>query len=394
MPKKKLLICIEGLAMNGVMTSFKNFIQMLDREKFEIYVFSYTQSGPYWKECIPSDVIVLPEMPHYKIAKECSKEAFAFAFSKGYWLLGLKRLAYSVLSRFSKKVKPSFLHLKGPCIPGEYDIAIGYAPTTLFTIVQDKVCAKKRIIWQHSDYRYCPEEWQFARFDKLDALVCVGKGIEDLTRRDYPVLKDRLFTIHNIVDLSHIVSNAEKPLTLKRLPQVFRLVTVGRFCYQKNQLFICEVAKMLKHRNYHFEWLLVGDDTYEYGQDMHRRCEELDVEDVVKFVGQHQNPHPIVKSADLAVIPSNFEGWGLTVTEAVAIDVPVLVSDIPVFHEQCAPDDIVQLDAGLFADAIAKRFDALLNGQALPCNKDCLRLVSKDFVRFEFEEMLKAISAI
>lgn len=42
---------------------------------------------------------------------------------------------------------------------------------------------------------------------------------------------------------------------------------------------------------------------------------------------------PLYHAADALVFPSVKEGWGLVVTEALATGLPVLASDLPVFHE-------------------------------------------------------------
>lgn len=394
MKKNKLLLCLEELQLNGVRSSFLEFLKIIDRDKFEVCLFAYTHSGPYWKEVYTYADKVLPEIPDYKIAREYSFKALKFAFLHGYWKLGLKRLIYPILNRMGCNVNTYTLIFQGPEIPGEYDIAIGYVPTSLFNVIQYKVNARKRIIWQHSDYRYDVQEWKFAHFDKLDALVCVGKGIESLLRHDYPELKDKLFTVHNVLDYSSVVDKAKCTLLFPKREGVFRLVTVGRFSPQKTQLIIPNIAKIIKKLGYKFEWLLIGDDTEKYGKKVHQLCMENNLLDVIKFLGKQSNPHPIVKSADIVIVPSTFEGWGLVVTEAIALGVPTLVSDIPVFHEQCKPNDIIPLDENIFARAIVERFDKLLKGEKLFVNTECLSLVTFENVKKEFENVLCKIGVL
>lgn len=394
MKKIKLLLCLEELQLNGVRTSFLEFLKVIDREKFEVYLFAYTHGGPYWNEVYAYGDKVLPEIPDYKIAREYSFKALKYAFMHGFWRLGFKRFVYPILGRIGCRVNTSTLILNAPQIPGEYDIAIGYVPTTLFYIIQYKVNARKRIIWQHSDYRFDTSEWKFAHFDKLDALVCVGKGIENLLRHDYPELEGKLFTVHNILNVLNIVEKSKGELLYPKEDGVFRLVTVGRFSPQKTQLIIPSIAAIIKKLGYKFEWLLIGDDTDHYGKKVHKLCEKENLLNEIKFLGKQNNPHPIVKSADLVVVPSTFEGWGLVVTEAIALGVPTLVSDIPVFYEQCSTDDIIPLDAKMFAYAIAKRFDRLLAGEKLFVNFECLNLVTFENVKSEFEYILQKINVL
>jgi glycosyltransferase involved in cell wall biosynthesis len=49
--------------------------------------------------------------------------------------------------------------------------------------------------------------------------------------------------------------------------------------------------------------------------------------------------HEWYRSADALAFPSTKEGWGLTVLEAMAADLPVVSSDIPVLREYLTPDE-------------------------------------------------------
>jgi glycosyltransferase involved in cell wall biosynthesis len=55
----------------------------------------------------------------------------------------------------------------------------------------------------------------------------------------------------------------------------------------------------------------------------------------VRLVGyiEHRDKFPLMRSARAFVFPSFAEGFGLPVAEALALGVPTLVSDIPIFHE-------------------------------------------------------------
>lgn len=60
------------------------------------------------------------------------------------------------------------------------------------------------------------------------------------------------------------------------------------------------------------------------------------------YVG-HRDKFPLMRSARAFVFPSLAEGFGLPVVEALALGVPTLVSDVPVFREVAGP-------AALYAD--------------------------------------------
>ncbi|MCW5198038.1 glycosyltransferase [Clostridium perfringens] len=52
------------------------------------------------------------------------------------------------------------------------------------------------------------------------------------------------------------------------------------------------------------------------------------------LLGSKSNPYPYIKSCDIYVQPSIWEGFGITVSEAKILNKPIVVSDIPEFIEQ------------------------------------------------------------
>ena len=46
------------------------------------------------------------------------------------------------------------------------------------------------------------------------------------------------------------------------------------------------------------------------------------------------NPYKYIKNGDIYVQPSRFEGYGITIAEAKALNKPIVASNIPEFKEQ------------------------------------------------------------
>ena len=98
------------------------------------------------------------------------------------------------------------------------------------------------------------------------------------------------------------------------------------------------------------------------------------------------NPMPWVKSADVIVIPSRFESWGMTVSEALCLGKAVITSDIPVFKEQI-PDCVNGVMCHISPNNLANTIEHVLvdedfrqkienNAMHYPYTK---RVVSKEF---------------
>ena len=52
----------------------------------------------------------------------------------------------------------------------------------------------------------------------------------------------------------------------------------------------------------------------------------------ISFHGQHNHPWSLVNADDLLIVPSDYEGDGLVVIEALLNGIPFLLSDIPDFR--------------------------------------------------------------
>lgn len=111
---------------------------------------------------------------------------------------------------------------------------------------------------------------------------------------------------------------------------VFRIVQVGRLVHEiKGQDLLIEACNRLIHEEGHTEIRLdfIGDGaSLDYLRGL---VEEKGLDSYIRFLGA-QPPSYIemhLKDYDLFVQPSRWEGFGLTVAEAMAARVPVLVAD-------------------------------------------------------------------
>lgn len=103
--------------------------------------------------------------------------------------------------------------------------------------------------------------------------------------------------------------------------------SVGRLCYQKNQMFLVEMmAGLLKKRsNVKFKLLLVGEG--EMRQALERRVSDLEITEDVIFYGTTNETPAMYSAMDLLAFPSLFEGLGIAAIEAQTNGLPVLCSE-------------------------------------------------------------------
>lgn len=129
--------------------------------------------------------------------------------------------------------------------------------------------------------------------------------------------------------------------------QVFRLISTGALRLQKNYPFIIKAFTALRNENI---------ELHIYGSGpLMSVLQKLINKNGVKVVlkGEVKNIHEVLPQYDAFVMASIFEGFSLAVLEAMAVKLPLLLSDIDSFNEQCA-DTAVYFDLTNEDDFIKK----------------------------------------
>ena len=148
---------------------------------------------------------------------------------------------------------------------------------------------------------------------------------------------------------------------------------------------LLKVVKRLNNDGLQFELWLVG-----YGKDeekLKRFTAENNLTNV-KFLGKQKNPYKYMKNADLYVCSSKYEGFNLTVAEALFLGTPVLSTDCT------GPREI--LDDGKYGMLVDNSEDGLYNGILRLINqKDLLKEYrTKAIERQSFFDESRIISQI
>ncbi|MHB1510721.1 MAG: glycosyltransferase [Acidimicrobiales bacterium] len=104
-------------------------------------------------------------------------------------------------------------------------------------------------------------------------------------------------------------------------------------------------------------YLHVGDDSNATGVDEHNLAASLGLGDRVRFLGTLEDVSRVLHAADLFVMPSHYEGLGLSAAEAVATGTPTLVTPVPGLRDLAALSsaiDTVEAEPVALAEAIAR----------------------------------------
>ena len=98
-----------------------------------------------------------------------------------------------------------------------------------------------------------------------------------------------------------------------------------------------EIAKILKNRDINFKWSMLGfvsKKEEEYYQNILNIIKEYNLEKNLIFMGAHENPYKYLNCADINILLSKNEAWGLVITEAKALCIPSIASNNSALKEQ------------------------------------------------------------
>jgi colanic acid/amylovoran biosynthesis glycosyltransferase len=108
------------------------------------------------------------------------------------------------------------------------------------------------------------------------------------------------------------------------MPEVSRLVCVGRLCEQKGQLLLIEAAKNLHEQQVNFELILAGDG--EMRSEIEALIAQYGLQNKVIITGwiSSAEVRSIILSSQVLVLPSFAEGLPVVIMEAMSLRRPVI----------------------------------------------------------------------
>lgn len=154
--------------------------------------------------------------------------------------------------------------------------------------------------------------------------IAVSNAVGQFLENELRVPRKRFSVVPNTIEqIQNEVTPAERaPLGLKQ--DDFVILVVGRVDHQKGpDIFLKAMAKLTeKHPRIRAIW--AGDGPLL--TDMETRAKDLKIDHVVSFLGVRTDVPALLKTSNLFVLPSRFEGLPLVLLEAMGAGTPVVAS--------------------------------------------------------------------
>lgn len=274
----------------------------------------------------------------------------------------------------------------------KFDVEIGFFRGLSVKIISGSTNPRSvKLAWVHSDFKHCQgiannfKSMAAVRkaYGKYDRIVCVSDrakesfeeviGLAEKTTRIY-----NLLPVEKIRALGGETCPAEKKKTT--------ICSVGHLAAVKGYDRLIGAVKRLNAEGNDLALWLVG------GGEEEKALRELAAGDEnIFFFGSQPNPYPYMKQADLYVCSSRYEGFNLTVAEALILGRPVLSTDCT------GPTEI--LDGGRYGKIVENSEKGLYNGikELLEAPDQLKAYQSKTGERaafFDADEIVKQVIAL
>ena len=160
-------------------------------------------------------------------------------------------------------------------------------------------------------------------------VIAVSQEIKEIVQKIYGLPDSKVFVLKNGIcignsKIEQVNINQELHISSSTL----KIIAVGTLSYHKAFDVLIRAAGELKKRNIEdFIMLIVGEG--EDRTDLEKLIHNLRIENHVKLLGIRNDVMGLMKSCDIFVMPSRYEGLSIAMIEAMACGLPVVASDAP-----------------------------------------------------------------
>lgn len=199
-----------------------------------------------------------------------------------------------------------------------------------------------------------------------NGVTAVSKFLKEATIETFDF--DEVEVIPNFICEDLYTKIAASPLKKELAPNGERiLVHVSNFRAVKRPVDCVEIFAKVLHKGGNAKLIMVGDGP-EYSA-VHHRARVLNVLDKTEFVGKQAKIADYLGVADISLLPSELESFGLAALEAQACEVPVVASRVGGI-----PEVINDGETGFMSDV----------GDTEKMSDDVLRLLNDEKMRLSF----------
>lgn len=231
----------------------------------------------------------------------------------------LRNINLKLINNYKKKFRGNIVH----------DL---YYPEKLNNHNKKKILTVHDTIHEKFSDLYSNDHMKFRKeiIKNIDIFICVSNNTKENLKEFYKVADDKIFVVsHGYNHLNNIDTNNLLIKNISNKP--FILYVGGRLKYKNFKLLIDAYSK---NKMIQDEFNLICYGGEKISEDEKNYFRKLGIEkNIIKIDGNDNILKQLYLNAKLLVSTSMYEGFGMTILEAVSLKCPVLANNIKVFEE-------------------------------------------------------------
>lgn len=343
---KKLLFVINTLGCGGAERAMLDLFRALQPREYEISLFVLTGQGELRRE-LPDRVNLLNR--DYRDTSVLTgegrrllgRQVLSCGLRRGVFL---RRAGYLLKNGWAmwrnRGIQPDKLCWRvlsdgAPQLREEYDLAVAYLEGGATYYVADHVKARRKAAFVHIDYGQAgyTRALDLDCYRQFDRIFTVSDEVREHFLEMYPEYGGKTSVFHNLVDQDRIRSLAQADGSFSDDFSGCRLLTVGRLTRQKRyDIAIRAMALLKRTAPMPVRWYVLGEGDLRGELEQQIRAAGLE-EDFV-LLGVRPNPYPYIRTCDIYVHATGFEGKSIAIQEAQTLGKPILATDCSGNREQ------------------------------------------------------------
>lgn len=304
---KKILFVVENLGGGGAEKVLLTLVKNLNKEKYEITVFTIIETGVYVDE----------------FKKYCKVES-ALKDYESYSKFG--KIIYKVKCKLIYKLNTKYVYKK--LIKEKYDIEVAFVEgfDTKFVASSNNKKSKK-YAWVHidmierdyADLYYKNIDEHINSYKTFNKVICVSNQARNQFEKKYKV--NNSCVILNPIDTNFISKYKEEYML--NMPLSF--CAIGRLEEQKGFDRLITALGDIKNTYPNFKLNIIGVGSKEL--DLKVLTKKYQLNENVEFLGFLTNPYEVIAKNHLLICSSRSEGYSLVVAEGICLGIPILTTE-------------------------------------------------------------------
>lgn len=244
----------------------------------------------------------------------------------------------------------------------EYGIAIAYSQGFSTYFVAEKLKASKKITWLNTDYTKAGfrPEYDLDKYLIFDKIIAVSEQSKCsfIDAMQSVGVSMNLDVIKDITDDDLIKKRSFEETGFIKQDDEITILTVCRLSKEKGLHLAIDACKILVDKGKKIKWYVIGEGGERSFLEQLIRTEKLENNFILK--GFKSNPYPYVRTCDIYVQTSLFEGLSLTVIEASILCKPIVTTNFSTAHSLLENNEtglICEMNAESIAQSIIKYID-------------------------------------